>query len=66
MARSQLPVSKDGVSIDTLETARQAKLGVDRDVAGEPIHACGKVGARECPCWTCTSKNCAACLSSLY
>ena len=66
MARSQPPVSTDGVSIDTFETAKQAAKMVDRDEDGVPIHACGQVSHRECPCWTCTSASCAACFATLY
>lgn len=66
MAHSQHPVSKDGVSIDLKETAIQASRNVDRDKGGIPVHACGKRSHRECPCWICTSEDCAACFASCY
>ncbi len=65
MTRSQVPVIKDGVSLDMMETAKRATERVDRSKDKIPIHACGKVSSRECPCWICTKNNCAACVASL-
>ena len=65
MGAHQDPISTDGVSIDVTETARQAKKNVNRTEDGIPIHACGQVSIRECPCWTCVKENCAACFASL-
>lgn len=64
MTKSQLPVSKDGVSIDVGATTEEAFKKVDRD-NGVPIHACGLASHRDCPCWTCTKENCAACMANL-
>lgn len=50
MARSQPPVSTDGIAIDSLATAQRAKERVERDERRVPIHACGLVSHGDCPC----------------
>ncbi|MFA6354480.1 MAG: hypothetical protein WCX12_02235 [Candidatus Paceibacterota bacterium] len=64
MARRQDLLSGNGVSIDLAGTAKEANRNVDRD-EGVPVHACGLVSHRDCPCWICTKNGCAACLASL-
>lgn len=63
--RVQPLVSIDGVSIDTVETFKQAKHGVERDGDGIPMHACGTHSHRECPCFTCVKRMCAACFATM-
>lgn len=65
MTKSQKLISRDGISIDLGATAEEANKRVDR-YNGIPVHACGKVSNRECPCWKCTTDDCAACMASLY
>ena len=64
MAKSQSLISKDGISIDIGATAEEAKKNVDRH-NDMPIHACGLISNRDCPCWTCTKNDCAACMASM-
>lgn len=64
MSKTQRPISRDGVSIDLGATAREANKKVDRH-GGVPVHACGLVSYRDCPCWTCIKDQCAACMASL-
>jgi hypothetical protein len=61
MSDSQSPISTDGVSIDLDATQKEAEKKVRRTTDGEPIHSCGKIGLRGCPCWRCTKSDCAAC-----
>ncbi len=39
-----------------------AKGEIPRERNSEPVHACGAVGRRLCPCGTCTSELCLICL----
>lgn len=56
-------VITDG-AIDLAKTAEMAKKEVKRkdDV---PVHSCGSVSHRDCPCWTCTL-GCKACDASMF
>lgn len=64
MSKTQKPIIKDGAYIDLGATAEKANKNVDRH-KGVPVHACGAVSYRDCPCWVCTKENCAACMASL-
>ena len=57
-------VIKDGV-VDVKESAMLAKKNV-KQVGGVPVHACGLISHRDCPCWVCTSENCQTCMASMY
>ena len=65
MALSQ-PIVITGGAVDIYKTAKAAKEKVDRDEDGIPIHACGAVTRRECPCPICDERNCAACFATIY
>lgn len=57
-------IIKDG-AIDVKESTLLAKSEVER-VDDIPVHACGLRSHRDCPCWTCTSENCQACMASMF
>lgn len=65
MSKKQNPISEDGVSISLKKTAEEANKNVDR-INDIPVHVCGQVSHRECPCWKCVSENCAACFATLF
>ena len=60
------PVIVRNGAIDTEAMATNAKEHVARAKDGTPVHACGLQSSRDCPCWTCTREQCAACTASMY
>lgn len=52
-------------ALDIGKSAILAKKKVKRH-NGMPVHACGLQSHRDCPCWTCTTGRCQACMASAF
>ena len=51
-------------ALNLAKSAGLAKGKVTRE-SGVPVHACGLHSHRDCPCWTCTTDRCQACMASM-